>query len=90
MLEVVAGATAAQDTIYVGTGEGASGAYFGVGPVVSTDGGTNWTVKPVSAGAAPLSGTAFYEVVVDPGTPIALRAWTWAGLYRREPVGVFL
>ncbi|HEX6254505.1 MAG TPA: hypothetical protein VFZ70_01720 [Euzebyales bacterium] len=86
-LEVVPGATAAQDTVYVGTGEGASSAYFGVGPVVSTDGGTNWVTEPVSPGSSSLSGSAFYALAVDPGDSQRVVAATQRGLYRREPDG---
>jgi len=84
---LVPGATAAQDTIYVGSGEGAGGAYFGVGPLISTDGGANWVVEPVSPGSPGLAGSAFYALAVDPADSDRVVAATRQGLYRREPDG---
>nr|MDP9343907.1 hypothetical protein [Actinomycetota bacterium] len=75
------------DRIFLGTGDGDEGAYFGVGPVVSTDGGVNWSTEPVTAASAPLAGSAFYALAVDPGNPARVVAGTRRGVYRREPDG---
>ena len=86
------------DRVYVGTGEGdtvliaaggvvtGSGAYFGVGPIRSDDGGGSWITEPV-AGTPTLDGAAFYALAVDPGNPERVVAATTNGLYRREPDG---
>ena len=50
-LAVIAGASPNTDRIYVGSGEGPGGAYFGVGPIISTDGGQNWNTEPARPGA---------------------------------------
>lgn len=84
---VVAGATAATDRVYVGSGEGAGGAYFGVGPLVSHDGGANWLTEPVAAGSPQLVGSAFYALAVDPADPDRVVGATRRGVYRREPDG---
>ncbi len=73
------------DRVYVGSGEGDGGAYFGVGPIVSSDGGTNWSTENVAPGDASLAGTAFYALAVDPANPDRVVAGTRQGLYRREP-----
>ena len=39
------------DRIFVGTGDGNEAMFFGVGPVVSTDGGANWMTEPVVSGS---------------------------------------
>lgn len=83
-LALVAGEWATQDLIYVGSGEanGALNAYYGVGPLVSPDGGLNWYTE---ASEPPLLGMAFYAVAVDPVAPERVVAATTNGLYRREP-----
>ena len=97
-LRLVPGATTAQDRIYVGSGEGPGGAYFGVGPILSTDGGANWVTEPVSPGSADLAGCAFFALAIDPADPdrvvAAVRDQVPAPptaqperLYRREPDG---
>ncbi len=73
--------------IFVGSGEGPGGAYFGVGPIVSVDGGVSWATEPTAPGSPELAGSAFYALAVDPGNPDRVVAATYAGLYRREPVG---
>ena len=79
-LAVVAGATANQDRIYVGSGEGPGGAYFGVGPIVSIDGGQNWMTEVQSAPGSPqLAGSAFYALAVDPADAAASRGGNPAG-----------
>jgi hypothetical protein len=90
------------DRVYVGTGEGdyafisadgkvsGSGAYFGVGPIRSDDGGRNWIgadQERIAPGSQPLAGAAFYALAVDPGNPERVVAATTNGLYRREPDG---
>jgi hypothetical protein len=70
------------DRIYVGSGEGAGGAYFGVGPIVSNDGGLNWFTEPVSPGSPPLAGSAFYALAVDPADSERVVAATRQGIRR--------
>ena len=79
------------DRIYVGSGEGDGGAYFGVGPIVSFDGGTNWATEPVATGSPALAGSAFYALAVDPADSDRVVAGTRQGVYRREsnPAGGF-
>jgi len=72
------------ERVFVGTGEGAGGAYFGVGPIRSDDGGTNWTTEPVAAGSPPLAGAAFYQLAVDPLDTNHVLGATTLGLYRRR------
>jgi hypothetical protein len=74
------------DRIFVGTGEGAGGAYFGVGPVVSLDGGVTWNTETLPGGI-PWSGSSFYALAMDPGNPDLLLAGSHQGLFRREPDG---
>lgn len=84
---VVPGSTVDTDRIYVGSGEGPGGAYFGVGPILSTDGGQNWMTEPVSPGSPSLAGSAFYALAVDPADPNRVVGATWQGIFRREPDG---
>lgn len=72
------------DRIFVGTGEGAGGAYFGVGPVVSLDGGNTWNTETLPDGM-PWSGTSFYSLAMDPGDPDRLVSGSRQGIHRREP-----
>ncbi len=88
-IALVPGNWAGEDVIYVGSGEpGVSpwfqgdSAYFGVGPIVSTDGGLNWLTEPSEPS---LAGSAFYALAVDPIQPQRVIAATLQGLYRREP-----
>jgi len=76
------------DRIYVGTGEGDSGDYFGVGPIVSYDGGQNWNTEQTSPESPQLAGSAFYALALDPSDPNKVIAATKEGLYRRESNGV--
>jgi len=87
-IALVEGATAATDRLYVGSGEGAGGKYFGVGPLLSIDGGANWTTEATAPGGGSLSGTAFYALSVDPGDTDRVVAGSRNGIYRREPDGV--
>ena len=75
------------DRVFVGSGEGAGGAYFGVGPLFSPDGGANWVTEPVAPGSPALAGSAFYALALDPGDPNRVVAGTRQGVYRREPDG---
>lgn len=75
------------DRVYVGSGEGDGGAYNGVGPIVSADGGTNWTTEAVAPGSPALAGSAFYALAVDPAAANRVVAGTRQGVYRREPDG---
>jgi len=88
-IALVAGATAATDRLYVGSGEAhrGSGAMFGVGPIVSLDGGANWTTEPVSPGDPAMAGSGFYSLAVDSNNVDRVVAATPVGLYRREPDG---
>ena len=74
------------DRIFVGTGEGAGGAYFGVGPVVSLDGGNTWNTETLPDGM-PWSGSCFYALAMDPGNPDRLVSGSRQGIHRREPDG---
>lgn len=75
------------DRLFVGSGEGPGGAYFGVGPILTTNGGLSWTTEPTAAGSPGLSGSAFYALAVDPNNTDRVVAATYVGLYRREPDG---
>lgn len=86
-IALVAGGAPATDRVYVGSGEGAGGAYFGVGPIVSFDGGANWVTEPVAPGNPQLAGSAFHALAVDPADPDRVVAATYRGTYRREPNG---
>jgi hypothetical protein len=69
------------DRVYVGSGEGSiSDAYFGVGPVVSDDGGLNWRVERSTAQA-----DWFFGLAVDPSDAERVLAGTSHGLLRRQP-----
>ena len=74
------------DRVFVGTGEGSGGAYFGVGPVVSFDGGSTWTLETLPGGT-PWLGSSFYALAMDPGNPDRLVSASRQGLHRREPDG---
>ena len=86
---LVPGATADTDRIYVGSGEGAGGAYYGVGPIVSIDGGVNWSTEEADPGSPTLEGGGFYALAVDPGDMDCVICGTrdLGGLYRRESNG---
>lgn len=75
------------DRIYVGSGEGDTARYFGVGPIVSRDGGRNWVTEGVASGSPDLAGSAFYALAVDPANRERVVAGTLQGVYRREPTG---
>jgi len=88
-IALVAGESAKQDTLFVGSGEGHGGfpSYFGVGPIVSTDGGQNWQTEPVSPENDELAGSGFFALAVDPNYPDRVVAATRRGIYRRESDG---
>ena len=87
------------DRVYVGTGEGdtnssfdlrlikALPSYRGVGPLRSDDGGTTWANEPAAPTSPTLTGSAFYELAVDPGDRENVVAATNVGLYQRESDG---
>ncbi|MGE3818417.1 MAG: WD40/YVTN/BNR-like repeat-containing protein [Isosphaeraceae bacterium] len=75
------------DRVYVGTGEGAGAAYFGVGPIRSDDGGRTWITEPTAPGSEELAGRSFFRVALDPADRERVVAATAVGLYRREPDG---
>ncbi|HEV3197691.1 MAG TPA: hypothetical protein VGZ73_07275 [Bryobacteraceae bacterium] len=86
------------DRVYVGTGEGdnvfiqgtvvaGTGAYFGVGPIRSDDGGLGWHTEPTAPGSPSLAGASFYRLAVDQGNGDHVIAASILGLYRREPDG---
>src|SRR5205085_8129449 len=86
------------DRVYVGTGEGdnifisgdsvaGTGAYFGVGPIRSDDGGLSWHTEPTAPNSPPLTGASFYRLAIDPTNRDHVIAATILGLYRREPDG---
>lgn len=80
--------------VYVGTGEGDTlqlfrsrvtgslPAYRGVGPIMSEDGGENWSPEPSTPD---LAGEAFFALAVDPRDPNNVVGATTQGLYRRVP-----
>lgn len=71
--------------VYVGSGEGDSSAYFGVGPIVTDNGHANSPTWNVETAVPSLEGHAFYALAVDPSNPERVVAGTTNGLYRREP-----
>ena len=78
------------DRVYVGSGEGAGGAYFGVGPIVTDNGTANppaWNTESAAPASPTLAGTAFYALAVDPADPDRVVAASRQGVYRREPNG---
>lgn len=84
-LAVVFGASAANDVVYVGTGEpGPSDGYFGIGVRRSATGGSpgSWTTE-----ATNLASRGIYKLVVDPDNTAVLYAATTVGLFRRPATG---
>jgi len=82
------GASAATDTVFVGTGEpgGAGDAYFGVGIKFSPSGGApgTWNLE-----ATNLAGKGIYRIVIDPDDPSVVYAATSSGLFRRPTAAPF-
>jgi hypothetical protein len=75
------------DRVFVGTGEGSGAAFFGVGPIMSSDGGANWTTEATAPGSTALAGSGFFRLAMDPADSNRIVAATRRGLYRREPDG---
>lgn len=75
------------DRVYVGTGEGGAESFYGVGPIRSDDGGTNWYTEPTATPETSLDGRGFYALAVDPANRDRVVGATEIGLYRREPNG---
>jgi hypothetical protein len=73
------------DRIFVGSGDGNEATFFGVGPVVSTDGGVNWSTEPIASGSPTLDGQAMNAITVDPNNADRVVAGTFQGVYRRQP-----
>lgn len=71
-------------TIYVGTGEGISGAVdqvYGQGILTSADGGASWKlITSADGGAENLFGLAFSLILIDPTNPQVIVAATEGGL----------
>lgn len=73
------------DRIYVGSGEDRTPApIYGVGPVVSSDGGLSWTTEPYNP-PPPARGSLFYGMAVDPNDPDLAVGATDQGIFRRQP-----
>ena len=86
-IALVAGHGNSDDLLYVGTGEGgAPDAHFGVGPLVSYNGGLSWN-REDTATSGELLGKGFYTIVVDPDDPGRALGATTNGLYVRESDG---
>ena len=71
------------DRVYVGTGEATTNEdrYFGVGPVVSDDGGVNWRPEKWDGN----TGSGFFELAVDPTDPERVVGAAIQGIFRRQP-----
>jgi len=70
-------------TVYAATGEGNWYSWLGAGLLVSSDGGTTWSVQT----AAPFVGQGFYGLVVDPANGAHLLGATTGGLYESSDSG---
>ncbi len=87
---VIPGRRAEEDIIHVGTGEGFTheSGYYGVGPLVSKDGGMNWnredTLTNSTSDPNALEGAGFYALAVDPNNPEMLIGATNKGLFVRK------
>ncbi len=80
------------DTLFVGTGEGATFEYFGVGIIVSTDAGLTWTLEEETTAqdgqpSSDLQGAGCYALAVHPTDPHIVVAATTRGVYQRQLVG---
>lgn len=77
-----------EDFLVVGSGEGTINIdrYFGVGPIVSRDGGQNWQTEAADGASTPLTGQGFFELAKHPQNPESIVGATTTGIYRREPV----
>lgn len=77
------------DTIFVGTGEGASFDYFGVGIVVSHDAGLIWNIEEVTTAqdgqpSSDMLGVGCYAFAVHPSDPNRVVVATTRGIYQRQ------
>ncbi|MFN2354430.1 MAG: hypothetical protein ABR512_07895, partial [Desulfopila sp.] len=80
------------DTIFVGTGEGATSQYFGVGIAVSHDAGLIWNIEEVTTAqdgniSSDLLGAGCYAFAVHPTDPDTIVVATTRGVYQRKLVG---
>lgn len=80
------------DTIFVGTGEGASYDYFGVGIIVSQDAGLTWNIEQETVAqdgqpSSDLLGAGCYAIAVHPSDPNMAVAATTRGIYQRRLIG---
>jgi hypothetical protein len=71
------------DRVYIGSGEtvGEGDAYFGVGVVVSDDGGMRFTTERMQG----VEGSGFFALAVDPTDPELAFGAADQGLFRRQP-----
>ena len=87
-IELWDGPTASQDHLFIGTGEGPGNIdkYFGIGPVVSLDGGQTWQRETVVGAADELVGQGFFQLAKDlfDSTRNRVLAATTNGIYRRK------
>ena len=92
-LAVKFGASAADDAIFVGTGEPQTGydvplgdGYFGIGVRFSASGGApgSWALE-----ATNLAGHGFFKIIIDPDDASLVYAATSHGLYQRPDGGDF-
>lgn len=83
-IALVDGGSADQDRLYVGTGEQTG--YFGVGMLMSPDGGRTWVREDTSPSSGRLLGRTVYEIAIDPVDPDNVVTATSRGLYRRTLV----
>ena len=83
-IALVPGTNQANDTLYVGTGEGdgRTDAYVGIGALYSKNGGHSWQNE---LSDVPLYGSGFYGIVYDPAHPENPVGATSIGIFRREP-----
>ena len=82
------------DRLFVGTGEAPGGEYnpqregslyFGVGTLVTDDGGRSWSREKMTPPAPAAFGSSFYVMATDPVDPERVLAASPDGVYRREP-----
>jgi|GEM_PF-1923987 len=77
-----------EDFLVIGSGEGTINIdrYFGVGPIISRDGGANWQTEAAGGASTPLLGQGFFELAMHPQNPESIVGATTTGVYRREPI----
>jgi hypothetical protein len=81
-IAVAFGATQANDTIFVGTGEAnnSSDSYFGIGIKCYTNGGAVTTLEALNLASKQIS-----KIAIDPDDPTIVLAATTTGIYKRPP-----